>query len=401
MPEQLNVGLFNESFPPLMDGVSVCVQNCAYWMQKKVGGVEVVTPRVPGADYSGYPYRVETFPSIPVPGRKPFVTGFPEFSPSFLAHRRNTRYKIVHAHSPFMTGKAALHIARRQGIPCVATFHSKFRDDFEPAMPHFAVPVAVGMIVKFFECADLVWVPQDSVVETLREYGYKGRVEVMDNGCDLVRDYPDSFFAEARERLGIAPGEFVMLYVGQHVWQKNTRLIIEALERVADLPFRMYFVGEGYAAAEMRRLVSEKGLERKVCFTGVITQRERLVDYYASADLFLFPSLYDTSGLVVREAAALGTPSVMARIATAASVIRDGENGFLTENEAESFAALLRKLLGDRELVKRAGERASKTLVRPWEDCAEEALDRYNSLLRRRGLPLIEKQDSDNHILER
>jgi glycosyltransferase involved in cell wall biosynthesis len=388
---QVNIGLFNESFPPLMDGVAVCVQNSAYWMQKKVGKVEVVTPHVSGADYSAYEYRVKTFPSVPVPGRKPFVTGIPELSPSFLAHAAHTNFKIVHAHSPFLSGKAALHIARYQGIPCVATFHSKFKDDFAPVMPGFAVDVAIGMVVKFFDAADQVWIPQESVLETLREYGYQGGVVVMENGCDLVRDYPESFFTRARVRLDIAPEEFVMLYVGQHIWQKNTRLIIDALEKVADLSFRMFFVGEGYAAEEMKRLVKEKGLEDKVTFTGVITDRERLVDYYAASDLFLFPSLYDTSGLVVREAAALGTPSVMARVASAASVIRDGENGFLTENDPESFAQLLRSLLSDPERVKHVGERARVTLVRPWEDYAEEALDRYNSLLRSRSLPLIEK----------
>ena len=54
----LNIGLFNESFPPVMDGVAICVQNYAYWMQKKVGGVSVITPNVPGADYNQYDYEV-------------------------------------------------------------------------------------------------------------------------------------------------------------------------------------------------------------------------------------------------------------------------------------------------------------------------------------------------------
>ena len=55
---EANVGLFNESFPPVMDGVAVCVQNYAYWLQKKVGGVSVVTPNKSGANYAQYPYEV-------------------------------------------------------------------------------------------------------------------------------------------------------------------------------------------------------------------------------------------------------------------------------------------------------------------------------------------------------
>ena len=66
-PEQANVGLFCDVFPPVMDGVSVCMQNYAYWMQKKVGGVCVITPNVPEADYSKLDYKVFDYFSVPVP----------------------------------------------------------------------------------------------------------------------------------------------------------------------------------------------------------------------------------------------------------------------------------------------------------------------------------------------
>ena len=67
-----------------MDGVAVCVQNYAYWMQKKVGGVSVITPNVPGADYSVHEYEVLPYFSVPVPFRKPYVTGLAEIDPAFL-----------------------------------------------------------------------------------------------------------------------------------------------------------------------------------------------------------------------------------------------------------------------------------------------------------------------------
>ena len=68
---ECKVGLFNESFPPVMDGVAVCVQNYAYWLQKKVGGVSVVTPGKLGANYKQYPYEVLDYLSVPVPFRHP------------------------------------------------------------------------------------------------------------------------------------------------------------------------------------------------------------------------------------------------------------------------------------------------------------------------------------------
>ena len=227
----------------------------------------------------------------------------------------------------------------------------------------------VKRLIDFYGRADEVWVPQASVEEVIREYGFKGPVEVVDNGSDLVADYPEAFFADARRDLGIGPDEFVFLFVGQHIWEKNPRFVIDALEKIKDVPFRMYFVGTGYAADAMKDLVAEKGLDRQVTFVGMLTERADIVKYYAAADLFLFPSLYDNAPLVVREAAALNTPSVMV--------------------ELDVFAAKLRELIHDPARVHRIGVQASRTIVRSWEDVVGEVLDRYNRLIaRKKMLPL-------------
>lgn len=387
--EEANVGLFCDAFPPVMDGVAVCMENYAKWMQKKAGAVKVITPKVPGADYSSLDYQVLDYLSVPVPKRHPYVTGIAEMDPVFLAKIAKLRFKIVHAHCPFASGLAAQRIAKLQGIPCVATFHSKYRDDFARVLPEPVVDGIIKFIIDFYEKADLVWVPQESVIDVIREYGYKGHVEVMDNGSDLVADYPEKYFVEARQELGIKPDEFVMLFVGQHIWEKNPRLVIEGLARMPDVPFKMFFVGTGYAAEEMKQLVSEKGLDDKVTFVGVLTDRTAITRYYAASDLFLFPSLYDNAPLVVREAAALHTPAVMAEGATASTILTDGENGFLVKNDPAEMEALLRRLVADPERVHRVGVQASKSIVRSWEDCVGEALDRYNALLRKWNLPTI------------
>ena len=176
----------------------------------------------------------------------------------------------------------------------------------------------------------------------------------------------------------------MLLFVGQHIWQKNVRLVIDGLERIKDLPFKMFFVGTGYAAAEMKELVNQKGLNSKVTFTGVLTERDQIVRYYAAADLFLFPSLYDNAPLVVREAAALHTPSIMVEGSTAATILKDGQNGFLISNSLDSFEACLRKLAKDREGVKRVGDEAAVSIVRSWEDVVGEVLDRYNAIIERK-----------------
>lgn len=384
--KEFNVGLFNDCFPPVMDGVSVCVSNYARWMQKKVGGVAVVTPNVPGANYD-YDFEVMDYFSVPVPFRHPYVTGIAEIDPAFIKKILARRFRIVHAHCPFASGMAAQHIAKFQGIPCVATFHSKYRDDFSRVIPSKKmVDLIIKQIINFYNKADEVWVPQASVEDVIREYGYKGKVEVVDNGSDLVAEYPEKYFVDARNSLGVNPEDFVMLFVGQHIWEKNTRFIIDALKGIYDQKFRMIFVGTGYAAESMKELVSEHGLDDKVKFVGCITDRKEITKYYAAADLFLFPSLYDNAPLVVREAAALHTPSVMVRGATASTIITDNANGFLVENDIHDFEACLRELIADPERVRKAGVQASRTIVRSWEDVVDEVIDRYNSLISRRSL---------------
>ena len=389
---ETNIGLFNESFPPIMDGVAICVENYAKWMQKMAGGVSVITPSASGADYSQYDFEVLDYFSVPVPFRKPYVTGIGEVDPTFLAKIGKRPFKIVHAPSPFIAGRIASHVASLRNIPLVATFHSKYREDFSRVIPSdLLVNQAIKLVVEFYERADEVWVPQESVIDVLREYGYKGPVEVVMNGSDLVADYPDAYFADARNKLGIAPDEFALLFVGQHIWEKNVRMIIDALEQLKDIRFRMFFVGTGYAASEMKKLVSEKGLDDRVTFAGVIKDREQLKQYYAAADLFLFPSLYDTDGIVVKEAAALHTPSVMLETATAASILQNDENGFVVPDSLEAFTERVRTLAGDPERVRRVGLQASRTLVRSWEDVVGEVLDRYNHIIGRKFLIPINK----------
>ena len=124
----------------------------------------------------------------------------------------------------------------------------------------------------------------------------------------------------------------------------------------------------------------ELGLASKVSFVGSIVEREILKRYYVAADLFLFPSLYDNAPLVIREAAALGTPSVLIRDSTASEI-----NGFLSPNSTEAYSNRIREILCSTAIIKQVGEEASRTIARSWEDVAGEVYDRYNRLIKRNG----------------
>lgn len=379
------IGLFNDNFPPVLDGVALTVQNYAFWLHKRGNEVSVITPYAPhaGEFLKQTPYPVYRFTSIPIPFRAPYRFGLPYFSPIFLQEWRDLRFELVHAHCPFTTADLARSAAKKQHIPLVATFHSKYRQDFEHNVPSKdIVDMMVKRVIRFYEKADEVWIPQAAVEPTLREYGYKGAVTVVENGNDFST--PEEEIAvmrqEMREELGVLPEETMLLFVGQHIWEKNIGFILDALALIKDKPFQLFMVGTGYAVHDIRTKIKQLGLSAKVTLLGNIHDRERLKRIDAAADLFLFPSLYDNAPLVVREAAAMHTPALMLAESTAAEVIRPDVNGFLTPNDVQAYADRISYLLEHHDVLEAVGKTASNTIARSWEDVINEVILRYKDI---------------------
>ncbi len=384
--KDITIGLFNDSYMPIMDGVTITVRNYAYWLNKTLGPTYVVTPYVPfHTDEESFP--VIRFLSIPTIVRPPYRLGLPELDVKLQLRLKKRDFSIIHAHSPFGAGLTALKTAREKGIPIVATFHSKYRDDIRRIMPiDSIVNDQVKRIVEFYYSVDHVWVPQESVAATLREYGYKGPYDVVENGIDLK---PNANIGPFRERgsrqLDMSDDAIVGLYVGQHVLEKNLEFLVRSLPAVMQaVPrFRMVFVGQGYAKQRLQELAHELGIGDRIAFHPVVHDRELIKAIYARGDLFLFPSLYDNAPLVVREAAAFRTPAVLLKGATAAEVIRDGENGFLADENLDSFSQRVIGILKDTRSRELAGYGAQRTLCRTWEDVVREVRDRYLAILSR------------------
>ena len=379
------IGIFNDNFPPILDGVALTAQNYAYWLYEKGNEVRVITPYAPGAGevIDSAPYPINRYVSIPIPFRHPYRYGLPYADAAFWHNWRRMHFELVHAHCPFTSGSLAYRAAKKQNIPLVATFHSKYRQDFEHNVSNKkVVDWMIRQVVSFFEKADEVWIPQAAVEPTLREYGYKGHVEVVENGNDFstpAREIP-ALRAEMREELGVAENETMLLFVGQHIWEKNIGFILDSLALIKDKPFQLFMVGTGYAVHEIKHKIKELGLSHNVTMLGNIHDRERLKKIDAAADLFLFPSLYDNAPLVVREAAAMHTPALMLHESTAAEVIEDGVNGFLTANDKHVYADRIVWLMEHPEVMEKAGNKASTTIARSWENVIDEVILRYKDI---------------------
>lgn len=385
-------GIFNDSFPPILDGVTLTVENYAHWLSKRGHTPCVVTPWNPV--HTDTDYEVMRYFSLPIQSRKPYRYGYPKCDPFIWKRLRETDFKIVHSHCPFSSGRLAVYVKRHQNVPLIGTFHSKYKEDLKHSFRYspYMVPIIMHRILSFFNACDEVWIPQAQVEETVREYGYKGPLTVVENGNDFasiikgdVRTYKDN----AKKELGMRKDELALLFVGQHIWEKGLGTIIDTLDNIKDdVKFTMNFIGTGYAFNEINNRIKDLGLSDRVTLHGVIKDRDSLAKYYAASDLFLFPSFYDNAPLVVREAAAMSTPSVLLKGSTASEVISDGKNGFLVDRNPQEYGDLIRRLDKDRDTLHRIAAGARDTLVRSWENVVEEVSDRYETLinLKKHGL---------------
>ncbi len=385
MEKKLISGQFNDSFTPVMDGVTNVVKNYAYWLDKKYGESYVATPAYPGyIDREEFP--VLRYYSIPLKKREPYRIGLELLDINFRSTIKSIPFDIVHAHCPFTSGAIAQQIAKKKNIPIVATFHSKFYDDFKQVLKIDAfAKICTWMVIDFFNRVDQVWAVSKGAADTLKEYGYKGKVEVVPNGSDfVVPENMDSLIAQTEEKLGLHKDDLMFLFVGQHIWQKNIKMIVDALNKVSqmEIPYKMFFVGDGYAREELEGYVRELGLEGKITFLGKILDRDFLRSLFARANLFLFPSIYDNAPIVVQEAAAVGTPSLVIAKSNAAEGVVDNVNGFLSDNDSISYANKIIQIIKDREALKIVGEKARITIYRNWENIVDEVNERYVEIIR-------------------
>ena len=180
------------------------------------------------------PYDVLRYLSLPIMNRKPYRYGYPKLDPFIWKRLKKTDFRILHAHCPFSSGRLAVYVKKQQKVPLIGTFHSKYKSDLEHSFHHFpfCVPIIMKRILDFFNSCDEVWIPQRYVEETVRKYGYKGPLTVVENGNDfasLIDEDVKEYKAKAKERMGYDKKDLNLLFVGQHIWEKGIGIIIETI----------------------------------------------------------------------------------------------------------------------------------------------------------------------------
>jgi len=377
--------LLNDSFPPLIDGVANTVLNYGKVLAADGARPFVLTPKYPGADDSSFPYPVIRYPGLDTRGMLGYVAGYP-FSAKVAQRLVDENINIIHSHCPFASSVLARSLREIIPAPLVFTYHTKFDYDIYKLVKNKLIQdSAVKLIESNIKACDEVWVVSHGAGENMRKLiDYEGEYVVMDNGVDIPKGrMTKEEYMSLTSDVDIPEGVPIYLFVGRMMWYKNIRIIIEGLEGIHSQgkDFRMVFVGGGKDLDEAKALVEELGLSEKIFFLGRVGDREKLRAWYCRANLLIFPSTYDTNGLVVREAAACSLPAVLVGGSCASEGTTADRNAFIISESAASLAALLMRMGDNIPLMKKVGETAAEEIYLSWTDAVKRAEERYEIII--------------------
>ena len=377
-----------DSFFPMLDGVTMVMDNYAKRLIKYANVIVFVPEAKEKFDDSKLPYKVVRCKSLDLPFID-YGMPIPKLDKKFKNQLKDYNLDIVHIHSPFMMGELGISYARKHNIPVVATMHSQFKQDFKRAVKIDKLAGTLNKIpIHTFNKCDECWAVNAEVARIFYEdYKCKKKPKVMNNATEMM---PVEDLEKAKnlinEKHGISPDEKVLLFVGRINKLKNIMFIADSIKYLKDelnpdLKFKMLFVGSGQDEEELKERIKANKIEDKVIMCGRVSNRELLASYYARADLFVFPSLYDASSIVQIEAASQHTPVVFLKGSATSCMIKDKVNGFLAEHDIKDFANVINNALTDNDLYEKVSNNCFKEIYKNWDDAIEEVYNNYLEII--------------------
>lgn len=386
--KKITVGLFNDSFFPLTDGVIMVVDNYA----RRLSNFCNVIVFVPNYLFSKFddttlPYKVVRCYSVDVPFLD-YSLPIPKLDYKFIRNLNKYKLDIVHIHSPFSLGVAGLKYAKRHHIPCIATMHSQFKQDFKRALKsEMLANKFTYRLMKVYNKCDLCFAVNKEVARIyFEEYHYKTMPRVLLNATDMEPiENNNKVYKRLDKKYNIKWNEKVFLFVGRLNILKNILFIVDSLsvlkKKKPSLKFKMLFVGVGQDEDKLKERIKELNLEKEVLLVGKIEDRIELASIYKRADLFLFPSVYDASSLVQIEAASQKTPGVFLKNTATSSTITDNVNGFLSDETVGAYSDKIIEVIENKGLYKKVSDNAYYDLYRSWDKAVEEIYEIYKDLI--------------------
>ena len=383
----MKIGLFIDTFYPMIDGVVTVVDNYARILSNyKNTEVIVFAPDTGKYDDSKLPYKVVRCKSIKLP-KLDYSLPMPKIDLRFLKSLDKYNLDIIHIHSPFTIGRLGVEYAKKHNIPLFGTIHSQFYKDFYRATRNkFISKELTKNTMDLFSRCDVCYTVNEGMRDVvINEYGFKNKLLLARNATNW--NLVDSI-EESRKRikdLYNIKEEYIFLFVGRINKLKNIFLILDSLNYIKNkIKFKMLFVGDGQDKKELSLKIKEYHLEDEVILCGKCSDRDLLRDYYASSDLFLFPSLYDASSVVQVEAASQMCPGLFIEGSATSSSIKNNHNGFLSSNDYKEYGNKIIEIIKNKEYIS-VRDNVYKEIYCTWDSEVSKVYDKYLELFNKKN----------------
>ena len=320
----LKVAVVTETYPPEVNGVSMTLARFVDGLRQRQHEVQLVRPRQHAADVPRHGEQLEEVlvRGLPIPRYSHLKMGLPA-TRVLCRLWTQQRPDLVHLVTEGPLGWSALQAAGRLKLP----ISSDFRTNFHAYSAHYGLgwlrPAIVAYLRHFHNRTALTMVPTEAMRRELALLGFQ-RLQVVARGVDTELFRPERRSEDLRRSWGAGPQTTVALYVGRLASEKNLDALVAAWRAMqqARPDSLLVLVGDGPARQELQRQCPQAHFAGQRAGTD-------LAAHYASADLFLFPSITETYGNVTPEAMASGLSVLAYDCAAAAQLIRSGENGVL------------------------------------------------------------------------
>ena len=383
--EKLKIGMFIDTFFPMLDGVIMVVDNYAKRLNK-IADVTVFCPKGKDKKYiDNFDYKVVRCKSVKIV-HFDYTLPTPQFDKKLKKTLKQANLDIVHIHSPMGIGKMATKYAKKHNIPCIVTLHSQYKQDIKKmARFNWLTNLVLKKLMKTINSCDVAWTVNTEIQNLfINEYGLKIPSKIIPNATELeFLPQKEQNREEIRKKYNISSDEYIFLFIGRINVIKNLLFLIDSLEKLKqnNLKFKMLFVGTGQDENKIKHYIHEKGLDENCIMCGKITDRNEIAKIYSASHLFLFPSLYDTNSLVQIEAASQKTPTVFVEGAKTAGTVTKDVNGLVAKNDVNDYAQTIINILSDSEKYNEICENAYKDLYVNWDMVAEKVYKEYLKLI--------------------
>jgi len=356
----LRVTVVTETYPPEINGVAATISHVVEGLRARGHALQLIRPRQAASDAGadGERYHEVLMRGLPIPRYPQLRMGLPS-KRALVQLWAMRRPDIVHIVTEGPLGWSALQAATHFKLPVV----SDFRTNFHAYSRHYGVAWLRGPIVtylrKFHNRTACTMVPTEGLKRELEASGLR-RLRVVARGVDTELFNPSRRSEALRQSWGAAPLAPVVLCVGRLAPEKNLGTLLDAYEamRSREPATRLVLVGDGPERASLQLRCPD------AIFAGV-RRGEDLAAHYASADMFLFPSVTETFGNVVPEAMASGLAVLGYDYAAAGQLVRHAENGLLAHfDDGADFGAAAASLATDPARARAMGLQARATAKR-------------------------------------